>query len=192
MVQAMSSKEIRFHGRGGQGAVLASGILAQALVEEGRYAVAIPSFGFERRGAPVAAFLRVSDKEIRAMTNIYHPDVVICIDPTITNVVDIFAGMKEGGTAILTSNKPLSEVKLSPKVGTVGLCDAVGLAMPIFKRPITNSIMLGAFAKTTGLVSLASLKKAIENSDFRDAGLAQNLKAVEEGYEKTVVTRIGS
>ncbi len=188
----MSSKEIRFHGRGGQGAVLASGILAQALVEEGKYAVAIPSFGFERRGAPVAAFLRVSDKEIRAMTNIYHPDVVICIDPTITNVIDIFVGMKEGGTAILTSNKPLSEVKLSPKVGTVGLCDAVGIAMPIFKRPITNSIMLGAFAKATGLVSLASLKKAIENSDFRDAGLAQNLKAVEEGYEKTVVTRIGS
>ena len=85
--------EIRLHGRGGQGAVKASGILAAGLVAAGKFAVAIPSFGFERRGAPVVAYLRVDDKEIRRMTNITEPDCLICIDPTVANSVNIFAGL---------------------------------------------------------------------------------------------------
>ncbi|MBW7850883.1 MAG: 2-oxoacid:acceptor oxidoreductase family protein [Rhodospirillales bacterium] len=179
--------EIRLHGRGGQGAVLASNMLAQALVEEGKYAVAIPSFGFERRGAPVAAFLRCDDREIRSMTNIYNPDCIICIDPTVSRAVDIFAGMKEGGTLVQTTKRPLEELTLPRSLARVGLCDAVSIALDIFKRPITNSIMLGAFARTTGMVSLTGLKNAIEAADFRDAGLKQNLAAVERGYEETMV-----
>jgi phenylglyoxylate dehydrogenase gamma subunit len=186
--------EVRIHGRGGQGAVLASAILAQALIEDGKHAVAIPSFGFERRGAPVAAFLKVSDKPIRAMTNVYHPDCVVCIDPSVSQVVDIFAGMKTGGTAVLTTAGSVEELKLPEHIARVGLCDAVGIALSIYKRPITNAIMLGAFARTTGLLSLGALKDALLETAFRDAVLAQNLLAAERGFNETSVhelTKVG-
>jgi phenylglyoxylate dehydrogenase gamma subunit len=182
--------EVRFHGRGGQGAVTAAAMLAAALLEEGKYAVSIPSFGFERRGAPVVSFLRCSDREIRQLTNIYTPDCLICVDPTLTRSVDIFAGLKPGGTLVQATNKPLAEVALSPAVATVGLCDAIGIALQVFKKPITNTLMLGAFARTTGIVSLDALKRSLEDSDFRDAGLQQNLTALERGYNETTVHTI--
>jgi pyruvate ferredoxin oxidoreductase gamma subunit/phenylglyoxylate dehydrogenase gamma subunit len=182
--------EIRIHGRGGQGAVLAGSILAAALVEEGKYVVAVPSFGFERRGAPVASFLRMDTKEIRQMTNIYRPDCVLCIDPTVGRAVNVFDGIRDNGTWIQTTAKPLGELTVPDKVTTVGLCDAVAIALEIFRRPITNTLMLGAFAKTTGLVSLDALRAAVEDSDFRDAGLRQNLLALERGYDETTVHRI--
>lgn len=182
--------EVRFHGRGGQGSVMASGILAAAMVEEGKYAVSIPSFGFERRGAPVVSFLRMSEREIRQLTNIYHPDCIICVDPTLTKSVDIFAGMKPGGALVQATHKPVTEVTVPDSVATVGLCDAVRIALEIFKRPITNTLMLGAFARTTGMVSLESLKRALEESEFRDAGLAQNMTALERGFNETIVRQI--
>lgn len=183
--------EIRLHGRGGQGAVMASGILAAGLVAEGKYAVAIPSFGFERRGAPVVAFLRTDYKEIRRMTNITHPDCIVCIDPTVANSVNIFAGLKPGGTLLQTTAKPLDALAIPETVATVGLCDAVKIALEIFRRPITNTLMLGALARTTGIVSLDALKQALMESEFRDAGLEQNLKALERGYHETVVHTLG-
>jgi len=183
--------EVRLHGRGGQGAVMAAGILAAGLVAEGRFAVAIPSFGFERRGAPVVAFLRSDEREIRRMTNITYPDCVVCIDPTVARSVDIFAGLKPGGTLVQTTSKPLGELSLSDAVGTVGLIDAIRIAMEIFRRPITNTLMLGAFARTTGAVSLDALKQALADSDFRDAGLGQNLAALDRGYHETEVHRLG-
>ena len=179
--------EIRIHGRGGQGAVLAGSILAAAFVEEGLHVVAVPSFGFERRGAPVASFLRVDDKPIRQMTNIYRPDCILCIDPTVARAVNVFDGATERATLVQTTAKPLAELQIPERIGTVGLCDAVTLALSIFRRPITNTIMLGAFARTTGLVSLEALRRALEHSDFRDAGLQQNLTALERGYESTTV-----
>jgi len=182
--------EVRFHGRGGQGAVTAAAMLAAALLEEGKYAVSIPSFGFERRGAPVVSFLRFSDREIRQLTNIYTPDCLICVDPSLARSVDIFSGLKAGGTLVQATHKPLEEVVIPPVVGLVGLCDAIGIALEIFKRPITNTLMLGAFAKTTGMVSLDALKRSLEDSDFRDAGLAQNLIALERGYHETTVHTI--
>ncbi len=180
-------REVRIHGRGGQGAVIASKILAKALVEEGKYAVAIPSFGFERRGAPVAAFLRFDDKEIRAATNIYNPDYIICIDPTVARAVDIFAGMNKGGTLVQATKRSPEELDLPNGLDTVGLCDAVGIALDIFDKPITNSIMLGAFAKTTGIVSIAALNRGLETANLRDAGLEQNIRAIKRGFEETRV-----
>lgn len=182
--------EVRFHGRGGQGSVMASGILAAALVEEGKYAVSIPSFGFERRGAPVVSFLRCSDREIRQLTNIYTPDCIICVDPTLARSVDIFAGLKPGGALVQATHQSLEDITVADTVGTVGLCNAVQLALEIFKRPITNTLMLGAFARTTGVVSLDALKRALEESEFRDAGLEQNLAALDRGYNETVVHTI--
>jgi pyruvate ferredoxin oxidoreductase gamma subunit/phenylglyoxylate dehydrogenase gamma subunit len=182
--------EIRLHGRGGQGTVLAATILAAALVEEGKHVVAIPSFGFERRGAPVAAFLRADTREIRRMTNIYHPDCVICIDPTVARTVNIFEGVRDDATLVQATAEPLAELRLPPAITTVGLCDAVGIALGIFRRAITNTIMLGAFARTTALVSLAALERALQESEFRDAGLEQNLRALRRGYDETVVHRL--
>jgi len=182
--------EVRIHGRGGQGVILASSILAQALIDDGKYAVAIPSFGFERRGAPVAAFLRFDDRPIRAMTNVYHPDTVICVDPTVSQVVDIFAGMKPGGVAVLATKARLEDLKLPSHLARVGLCDAVGIALAIYRRPITNAIMLGAFARTTALVNLTALEEALHQSEFRDAGLTENLLAVKRGYNETEVTEL--
>jgi pyruvate ferredoxin oxidoreductase gamma subunit/phenylglyoxylate dehydrogenase gamma subunit len=179
--------EVRLHGRGGQGAVLASAILAAALVEEGRHVMAIPAFGFERRGAPVVAFLRLSDSEIRRVTNIYNPDIVVVIDPTVVRAVDVYAGMPKGGTLIQATSKAPSELEVPALVGKVATCNAVHIAMEIFRRQITNTIMLGAFARATGLVSVESLEKALEETHFRDAGLKQNIEAVRRGYAETQV-----
>ena len=184
--------EVRIHGRGGQGAVMACSIVAQALIEDGKHAVAIPSFGFERRGAPVAAFLRFSSAPIRAMTNVYRPDCVICIDPTVHRSVDIYAGMQPGGTVVLTTKAKLEELNFPDTVARVGLCDAVGIALPIYRKPVTNAVMLGAFARTTGLLSLASLKEALQQMEFRDAGLTQNLEAAERGYSETQVHNLST
>src|SRR5450631_2218970 len=124
------------------------------------------------------------------MTNIYHPNCVICIDPTVGRAVNIFDGIMEGAAWIQTTSKPLAELQFPEQIATVGLCDAVSIALDIFKRSITNTIMLGAFAKATGLISLDSLRAAIQKSDFRDAGLKQNMAALERGYNATKVHHI--
>jgi phenylglyoxylate dehydrogenase gamma subunit len=179
--------EIRFHGRGGQGAVIAAKILAKALVEEGKHVVAIPSFGFERRGAPVASFLRYDDKEIRQLTNIYNPDCIVCIDPTLPRAVNIFEGMKNGGVLVQATKHDVNKLKLPSNVAQVGLCDAFGIALKKIGRPITNTIMLAAFAKTTGIVSLESLFKAMGSIAFRDAALDINIAAAKDAFENTTV-----
>lgn len=183
--------EIRIHGRGGQGAVLAGSILATAFVDEGKHVVAVPSFGFERRGAPVASYVRVDDRPIRQMTNIYRPDCILCIDPTVARAVNIFDGVTAGATLVQATARPPGELEVPAQLACIGLCDAVAIALPIFRRPITNTIMLGAFARTTGLVSLRALRVALEQSSFRDAGLAQNIEALTAGYERTTVHRLG-
>lgn len=179
--------EVRLHGRGGQGAVMAATMLASGIVAEGRFAVAIPQFGFERRGAPVAAFVRIDDRDIRRMTNITHPHCVMCIDPTLSRSVDVFGGLRPGGAWIQATDKPISELVVPDAVATLGVIDAVRLALEIFGRPITNTLMLGALARATGIVSLDGLKRALAHSDFRDAGLTQNLLALERGFAETTV-----
>jgi pyruvate ferredoxin oxidoreductase gamma subunit/phenylglyoxylate dehydrogenase gamma subunit len=181
--------EIRFHGRGGQGAVLAAKILAKALTVEGKAAKAIPAFGFERRGAPVAAFLRFADHPFRQVTNIYHPDCIVCLDPTLPRAVDIFEGLKANGTWVQATQKPIERLAAPPGVALVGLCDAMALALEIFGRPITNTIMLGALARTTGIVSVEALNRGMASVAFRDAALEKNIEAVRRGHEATRVHR---
>jgi len=182
-----NSHEVRFHGRGGQGAVLASKMLAKALAANGQNVTAIPAFGFERRGAPVAAFLRYSKTPIRAATNIYNPDYIICIDPTVANAVDIFAGVKTGGTLVQNTKRSVEELDIPPSIDRVVLCDAVTIGMEIFKKQITNTIMLGAFAKATGIISMDELKSGLESANFRDAGLEANMVAMKRGFDESVI-----
>ena len=183
--------EIRFHGRGGQGAVLASKILAKALVEEGKHVKAIPAFGFERRGAPVSAFLRFDDKPIRKVTNIYNPDCIICLDPTLPRSVNIFQGMNPAGVWVQATKKDIDQLEVPGDLRLVGLCDAFGIALEIFGRPITNSIMLGSLARTTGIVSTEAINKGMESVAFRDAALELNVEAVKRGYQETKVHKLG-
>ena len=129
----------------------------------------------------------LDEKEIRQVTNIYHPDCVICLDPTLPRAVNIFQNMREGGVWVQATKKDFDRVEIPSTVSKVGLCDAFGIAIRLFGRPITNSIMLGAFARTTGLVSVASLNKGMESVAFRDAGLEKNIEAVQKGYEETRV-----
>lgn len=179
--------EVRFHGRGGQGAVLASKILAKALADEGKYVKAIPSFAFERRGAPVAAYLRFDNELIRQNTNVYTPDCIVCMDPSLHRSVNIFEDLKSGAVWVQATRKSPEEIEIPDRVSRVGLCNAVRLALEIFGQPITNTIMLGAFARTTRLVHVDSLSKGMESVEFRDAALEKNVLAVRRGYEETRV-----
>jgi 2-oxoacid:acceptor oxidoreductase gamma subunit (pyruvate/2-ketoisovalerate family) len=173
--------EIRFHGRGGQGVVTAARLLAEAAFIEGKYAQAFPFFGAERRGAPVLAFSRINDKEIRARTQVYEPDYVIVLDPFLPEVVDVVAGLKQGGIVVLNSKKAMQ----FPLVKTV-FVDATSIAMATLGAPITNTAMLGAFAKATGVVKLESLTEVIK--EYFPAKLVEkNTVAIKEAYEKTEV-----
>ena len=147
--------EIRFHGRGGQGAVTAAEILAKAAFEDGKYAQAFPHFGVERRGAPVMAFTRIDDKPIRIRYQIYEPDYVVVLDDGLMDVVDVFSGLHVNGSVIVNTNK---EKAAKDNVSNI---DATGIALNKLGVPIVNTVMLGAFSKESGEVSLDSIIKVI-------------------------------
>lgn len=176
-------KEIRIHGRGGQGAVTAAQLLAIAGFNEGSESQAFPKFGVERRGAPVEAYLRLSDSPINIRSQIYCPDVAIVLDPSLMEVVDVCCGVVAGGTLIINSMKQPED--LGFKGYDVCTVDASSVALEIFKADIVNTAMLGAFAKKTGLVSLKSVFKAIEEIFKRRPELIEkNKQAVQRVYNQ--------
>ncbi len=180
--------EIRFHGRGGQGAVTAANILAEAAFLEGKYVQAFPFFGVERRGAPVTAFTRIDEKPIRIKTQIYEPDVVVVLDPSLLDTVDVTAGLKEGGMVIVNTEKTREEIlqKLKKKPAKLALVDATTIALEILGLPITNTSILGAVAKATGIVKIESVEEAIKDAFSGELG-EKNARAAKEAFEKTVV-----
>ncbi|WP_297063333.1 pyruvate/ketoisovalerate ferredoxin oxidoreductase subunit gamma [Thermococcus sp.] len=180
--------EIRFHGRGGQGAVTAANILASAAFKQGKYVQAFPFFGVERRGAPVTAFTRIDDKPIRIKTQIYEPDIVVVLDPSLLDTVDVTAGLKDGGIVIVNTEKSKEEVleKLKKKPAKLALVDATTIALDILGLPITNTAILGAVAKATGIVDLKYVQEAIKETFSGTLG-EKNAKAAEEAFNKTVV-----
>ena len=159
-------RELRIHGRGGQGAVIASKVLAVALFQEGRWVQSFPAFGVERRGAPVTAFLRTDDEPIRLRCEITAPDDLIILDPTLVEAVDVTAGLKEGGGILINSDRPPSsypDLIARFRVATVD-AGAVATAHGIGSRsqPIVNTAILGAFAAWSGMVSLDAVCSAID------------------------------
>lgn len=170
--------EIRFHGRGGQGAVTAAEILAKAAFEDGKYSQAFPFFGVERRGAPVMAFTRIDDKPIRRRYQVYNPDYVVVLDEGLVDVVDAFSGLKEDGVVVLNTAGTFTSEKA--EVHTI---DATGIALENLGRPIVNTVMLGAFAGVTGLVSIDSLIKIIKETFPGKIG-DKNAEAARIAYEK--------
>ncbi|MFA4640169.1 pyruvate/ketoisovalerate ferredoxin oxidoreductase subunit gamma [Pyrococcus kukulkanii] len=180
--------EIRFHGRGGQGAVTAANILAEAAFLEGKYVQAFPFFGVERRGAPVTAFTRIDDKPIRIKTQIYEPDIVVVLDPSLLETVDVTAGLKDDGIVIINTEKSKEEVlkNLKKKPKKLALVDATTIALEVLGLPITNTAILGAIAKATGLVKIESIKEAIKDTFSGELG-EKNARAAQEAFKKTQV-----
>ena len=176
--------EVRFHGRGGQGAVTCTELVAKAAIAEGKYAQAFPSFGAERRGAPVMAFLRVSDEPIRIRQKIYEPDVVVVLDPTLLGLPSVVEGLKEDGLIIANSPKTPQELQkeygFKQKVATV---DATKIALDTLRLPITNTTMLGALVKVTQVVSMEALTEALQGRFGRLA--ERNRIAMERAFQET-------
>jgi 2-oxoacid:acceptor oxidoreductase gamma subunit (pyruvate/2-ketoisovalerate family) len=180
--------ELRLHGRGGQGAVTSAELLAQAAISEGKYAQAFPSFGPERRGAPVVAFCRISDEPIRLRTNIYNPDLVLVLDPSILRLVNVSAGLKADGT--LVTNTKYSAAEIRQELGLthdLACCNATQIAREELGLPITNTTMLGALLKAREVVPVDSLIGPLEKRFGRIA--SKNISAFKRAFEETGVDR---
>jgi len=179
--------EVRFHGRGGQGAVTSAELIALAAIEEGKYAQGFPSFGPERRGAPVIAFARVGEKSIRLRSRIYTPDVAVVLDPTLLKILDPSQGLKPGGLLIINTNKSFDEIRsrfgFKARLATV---DADRIAHEELGLPIVNTTMLGALVRSTGIVQLDSLIPPLRARFGR--GAERNLKALRRAYDETILS----
>ena len=178
--------ELRFHGRGGQGAVTSAELLALAAIGEGRFAQAFPSFGPERRGAPVVAFARISESQIRNRTAVTTPNVVIVLDASLLKIVNVAEGLEEGGTLILNTSHSLGEVRKEFGFNCrLARVDANAVARKTIGRVITNTAMLGVLLKALGLVDKEHLEQAVLDR-FGIIG-AKNVKALQQAYDETEV-----
>ncbi len=174
-------KEIRIHGRGGQGSVTAAELLAVAAFEDGKYSQAFPAFGVERRGAPVMAFVRLNDKPIRLRSQIYEPDYVIVQDATLVDVVDVARGAKSDGIILINTEKSPESFKIETKA-SIKTLDATKLAMDFIGRPIVNTTLIGAFAGVSGLIRPESIINAVMERFPGKIG-EKNAKAIQEAYD---------
>jgi pyruvate ferredoxin oxidoreductase gamma subunit len=179
--------QIRIHGRGGQGVVTATEMLSVAAFEEGRHAQAFPSFGSERTGAPVVAFCRIDDKEIRLREPIMEPDALIIQDPTLLHQINVFAGLKPDGYVLINSAHDFEALGLGDLVKEKGMermctLPATELGLKHVGRPIPNVPLLAGFAALSGLIKLESVVKAI-NEKFSGKVAEGNIAAATEAYE---------
>ncbi len=186
MIDMPNLVEIRWHGRGGQGAVTSAELLARAAIDEGKYAQAFPSFGPERRGAPVLAFDRIDNKPIRIRAEITEPDVVVVLDATLLRVVNVTSGLKNKGVLIINTAKPVQGIEsASGNKWRLATVDASKIAREILGVNIANTTMLGAVLKATGVVKAESLFEPLRHRFER---LAQrNIDAMQKAFEETVI-----
>lgn len=179
--------QTRIHGRGGQGVVTSAELIAIAAFKAGKESQAFPSFGVERTGAPVEAYARIDIKPIRVREQIYHPDIIIIQDDTLIGTVDVSKGGNLNTKLIINSKKDNAELSALLKLPAKNIhCfDATQIAIDIFGKNIVNTVILGAFAKLTGLITLEQLKAAIHEK-FEEKGkeiIEKNIKAVEAAYK---------
>ncbi|MCX5836898.1 MAG: pyruvate ferredoxin oxidoreductase subunit gamma [Deltaproteobacteria bacterium] len=175
--------EVRWHGRGGQGAVTSVELLALTAIEEGKYAQGFPSFGPERRGAPVAAFNRVDDHHIKTRSQIYSPDVVVVLDESLMAMVNVVDGLKPDGVLIVNTAKSIKEIAEMTKFkGKIATVDGSSIAWKELGVPITNTTMLGALIKCTKVVKLESVKGPVDHRFGRIAN--KNMAAMKRAYDE--------
>jgi len=179
--------EIRWHGRGGQGAVTSAELLAQAAINEGKYAQAFPAFGAERRGAPVMAFVRIDSRQpIRIRAEVTEPDIVMVLDPGLLRVVNVTSGLKEDGVLVVNTPKGPDGIKLEAGVKwSVATVDATKIARELLGIPIVNTAMIGALLKANEVVKLESLFEPLKERFGRLA--ERNINSMQKAYEVTVV-----
>ena len=173
--------EIRIHGRGGQGNVAAAELLSIAAFRDGKFAQAFPSFGAERIGAPVQAFVRIDDKKIRTREDVLTPDYLIVQDYFLIETVPVLDGLKPDGLIVINSEKPPEELNIKT-TATVETIPATEIALAIIGRPIPNAVMIGAFCSITGLVSLGAVQEAIMGKFPGKVG-ENNIAALERAVE---------
>lgn len=164
-------------------------LTALAAIEEGKYAQAFPSFGPERRGAPVMAFVRVSEDPIVTREKVYEPDIVIVLDPTLLKIVNVEAGLKQGGIVILNTPKSVEQIReqtgIKARLATV---DASKIAMETMRVPITNTTMIGALIKASGIIQMSGLQKPMKH---RFGPIAEkNMNSCARAYEETKVAEV--
>ncbi len=178
---------IRFHGRGGQGAVTSAELMAQAAIGEAKYAQAFPSFGPERRGAPVQSFVRIdSQKPIRVRAEITEPDIVVVLDPGLLNIVNVTSGLKEGGLLVINTRGSFKDIE--SEFGAkwqIAIIDATRIARELLGVPIVNTTMIGALVKATEIVKLESLVEPLKKRFGRLA--EKNINAMNKAYQETLV-----
>jgi pyruvate ferredoxin oxidoreductase gamma subunit len=174
-------KEIRIHARAGQGAITTASLLGEAYFKEGKYPCAFPHFGAARMGAPMNAFVRVDSRPVRLRSQIYEPNFVIVVDPTLLRGFNCFSGLKDDGVAIINGAEDLEIPKLKAKQKAF-LVPASDIALKTIGRPLGNTTLIGAYAAATGEIKLETI---IEVVKFRFSGKAQegNIKAIKQGYE---------
>jgi pyruvate ferredoxin oxidoreductase gamma subunit len=177
--------EVRWHGRGGQGAWTASELLARAAIHEGKFIQSFPEFGPERMGAPVTAFTRISDKAIMVHCMVYNPDVVAVLDPTLIKAVPVIEGLNEEGNVIINSTDSPAKVKSALKAdkGKFWTVPATDIAIKTLGRPIMNTALLGAVVRVTGIVSLESVEKVVKER-FTQNIAEKNIAVVKQAYEE--------
>lgn len=177
--------EVRWHGRGGQGAWTASELLARAAIYEGKYIQSFPEFGPERMGAPVTAFTRISTEPIQIHCGVYNPDVVAVLDPTLMKTVPFTEGIKENGIIIINSKDNPTEIRktLNTDKGKVWTVPATEIAIKILGMPITNTAMLGATAQATGIVNLESIEKVVKER-FKASIAEKNMTVIKEASKE--------
>jgi pyruvate ferredoxin oxidoreductase gamma subunit len=182
--------QVRIHGRGGQGVVTAAELLSVAAFLEGKHAQAFPSFGSERTGAPVVSFCRIDEHEIRLREPVLEPDALIVQDPTVLKADDVLHGLKATGYLLVNSHRTLAELHLAEvaaklPAGHALTVSASEFAQKYIGRPLPNAALLGAFARLTGVVELASVAAAIEQAFPGKTGAA-NVAAATAAYEAVV------
>lgn len=175
--------ELRFHSRGGQGGVIAGKLLAVALFKEGKHVQTFPTFGVERRGAPVMTYVRISDHPIRLRNQVYNPDHLIILDPSLISYFDVTEGLKDEGIILVNTEKDVKEFNFPDRFLPVGVNAAriaINHKLGTITQPIVNTSILGAFAKVTGLVNIDSIVAAIKEDV--PAKKEENAKAAVEAY----------
>jgi 2-oxoacid:acceptor oxidoreductase gamma subunit (pyruvate/2-ketoisovalerate family) len=180
-------QEIRWHGRGGQGAWTASELLARAAIYENKFVQSFPEFGPERMGAPLAAYTRISDEPINLHCAIYNPNVVVVLDPTLLKTVKVNEGLSDNGVLVVNTRESPGELRkrLNIDKHQVWTVPATDIAIKTLNAPITNTVMLGAATRAANLASLDNIGKAVKERFKGRPDLAEkNIAVIKEAYEE--------
>ena len=184
--------EVSWYGRGGQGAKTAAQFLAEAALDAGKFIQAFPEYGPERAGAPMKAYTRISDNPIRIHSGVENPDVVVVIDPTLLDAVDVKEGLGQDGVILVNTTKSPAEIrnKINFKSGKVGTCDATKISLETLGIPMPNTPMLGALIKMVPMVAIDALVEQISHKFIKKIGQEKtnaNIKAIKRAFDEVQV-----